>query len=225
MAPHPAPAPRARAPGGGGGAAGRPRRAAVRATPPTSRWGPSSTARPACSRRRWRGSATSRSTSSPPAGPGVDPAAFGPQPDHVLIAPYLPHALLLPRCRPRGLPGRGGDHARRAHARDPPADAAPGRRPVHRRRGLHPGGRRARDAPPDAFDAARRAAPPPPACSPTPRSARRRRRAGRRGPGDAGGAARWWRALVDLPRRAAPPRLARQRSASTSALCRWPRSS
>ena len=31
-------------------------------------------------------------------GPGVDPAAFGPQPDHVLIAPYLPHALLLPRC-------------------------------------------------------------------------------------------------------------------------------
>jgi UDP:flavonoid glycosyltransferase YjiC (YdhE family) len=32
-------------------------------------------------------------------GPGVDPAGFGPQPDHVLIADYLPHALLLPRCR------------------------------------------------------------------------------------------------------------------------------
>ena len=31
-------------------------------------------------------------------GPGIDPAAFGPQPPHVLIAPYLPHALLLPRC-------------------------------------------------------------------------------------------------------------------------------
>jgi UDP:flavonoid glycosyltransferase YjiC (YdhE family) len=33
------------------------------------------------------------------AGPGVDPERFGPQPDHVLIAPYLPHTLLLPRCR------------------------------------------------------------------------------------------------------------------------------
>lgn len=32
-------------------------------------------------------------------GPGVPPARFGPQPAHVLIAPYLPHALLLPRCR------------------------------------------------------------------------------------------------------------------------------
>jgi len=32
-------------------------------------------------------------------GPGVDPARFGPQPDHVLIEPYVPHALLLPRCR------------------------------------------------------------------------------------------------------------------------------
>lgn len=32
-------------------------------------------------------------------GPGVDPARFGPQPAHVLIAPYIPHALLLPRCR------------------------------------------------------------------------------------------------------------------------------
>jgi UDP:flavonoid glycosyltransferase YjiC (YdhE family) len=33
------------------------------------------------------------------AGPGVDPHRFGPQPEHVLIAPYLPHTLLLPRCR------------------------------------------------------------------------------------------------------------------------------
>ena len=32
-------------------------------------------------------------------GPGVNPAGFGAQPDHVLIADYLPHALLLPRCR------------------------------------------------------------------------------------------------------------------------------
>ena len=32
-------------------------------------------------------------------GPGVDPARFGPQPAHVLIETYLPHALLLPRCR------------------------------------------------------------------------------------------------------------------------------
>jgi UDP:flavonoid glycosyltransferase YjiC (YdhE family) len=31
-------------------------------------------------------------------GPGVDPARFGPQPPHVLVAGYLPHALLLPRC-------------------------------------------------------------------------------------------------------------------------------
>jgi UDP:flavonoid glycosyltransferase YjiC (YdhE family) len=31
-------------------------------------------------------------------GPDVDPARFGPQPEHVLLAPYLPHALLLPRC-------------------------------------------------------------------------------------------------------------------------------
>ncbi|MGE3286261.1 MAG: glycosyltransferase [Pseudonocardia sp.] len=31
-------------------------------------------------------------------GPGTDPTAFGPQPPHVLVAPYLPHALLLPRC-------------------------------------------------------------------------------------------------------------------------------
>ena len=31
-------------------------------------------------------------------GPDVDPASFGPQPDNVLVAPYLPHALLLPRC-------------------------------------------------------------------------------------------------------------------------------
>ena len=33
------------------------------------------------------------------AGPGGDPARFGPQPANVLIASYLPHALLLPRCR------------------------------------------------------------------------------------------------------------------------------
>jgi UDP:flavonoid glycosyltransferase YjiC (YdhE family) len=31
-------------------------------------------------------------------GPGVDPASLGPQPPHVLVAPYLPHDLLLPRC-------------------------------------------------------------------------------------------------------------------------------
>jgi UDP:flavonoid glycosyltransferase YjiC (YdhE family)/catechol 2,3-dioxygenase-like lactoylglutathione lyase family enzyme len=31
-------------------------------------------------------------------GPDVDPARFGAQPEHVLIAGYLPHALLLPRC-------------------------------------------------------------------------------------------------------------------------------
>ncbi len=33
------------------------------------------------------------------AGPDVDPAAFGPQPTNVLIVSYVPHALLLPRCR------------------------------------------------------------------------------------------------------------------------------
>jgi len=33
------------------------------------------------------------------AGPGTDPARFGPQPAHVLIEAYLPHALLLPLCR------------------------------------------------------------------------------------------------------------------------------
>lgn len=32
-------------------------------------------------------------------GPQVDPDSFGPQPPHVLLASYLPHALLLPRCR------------------------------------------------------------------------------------------------------------------------------
>lgn len=32
-------------------------------------------------------------------GPGADRARFGPQPAHVLVEPYLPHALLLPRCR------------------------------------------------------------------------------------------------------------------------------
>jgi UDP:flavonoid glycosyltransferase YjiC (YdhE family) len=31
-------------------------------------------------------------------GPDVDPARFGPQPRHVLLAPYLPHSLLLPHC-------------------------------------------------------------------------------------------------------------------------------
>jgi len=31
-------------------------------------------------------------------GPGVDPGELGPQPPHVVVAPYLPHALLLPRC-------------------------------------------------------------------------------------------------------------------------------
>ena len=31
-------------------------------------------------------------------GPAADPARFGPQPAHVHIARYLPHALLLPRC-------------------------------------------------------------------------------------------------------------------------------
>lgn len=31
-------------------------------------------------------------------GPDVDPTGFGRQPAHVLLAPYLPHALLLPRC-------------------------------------------------------------------------------------------------------------------------------
>lgn len=31
-------------------------------------------------------------------GPGTDPARFGPQPPHVYLAPYLPHALLLPHC-------------------------------------------------------------------------------------------------------------------------------
>ena len=33
------------------------------------------------------------------AGPEVDPAGFGPQPTNVLILSYVPHALLLPRCR------------------------------------------------------------------------------------------------------------------------------
>jgi UDP:flavonoid glycosyltransferase YjiC (YdhE family) len=31
-------------------------------------------------------------------GPGTDPASLGPQPDHVLVTPYVSHALLLPRC-------------------------------------------------------------------------------------------------------------------------------
>lgn len=32
-------------------------------------------------------------------GPGGDPARFGPQPPHVVLARYVPHALLLPHCR------------------------------------------------------------------------------------------------------------------------------
>ncbi len=31
-------------------------------------------------------------------GPGTDPSRFGPQPRHVLLDPYIPHTLLLPRC-------------------------------------------------------------------------------------------------------------------------------
>jgi UDP:flavonoid glycosyltransferase YjiC (YdhE family) len=31
-------------------------------------------------------------------GPGADRALFGPQPAHILLEPYLPHTLLLPRC-------------------------------------------------------------------------------------------------------------------------------
>ena len=30
--------------------------------------------------------------------PGTDPSQFGPQPPHMLIEPYIPHTLLLPRC-------------------------------------------------------------------------------------------------------------------------------
>lgn len=32
-------------------------------------------------------------------GPSGDPAHFGPQPDNVVLARYVPHALLLPRCK------------------------------------------------------------------------------------------------------------------------------
>lgn len=32
-------------------------------------------------------------------GPGADPAALGPQPPTVVVEPYIPQALLLPRCR------------------------------------------------------------------------------------------------------------------------------
>lgn len=32
-------------------------------------------------------------------GPAADPARLGPQPPHVLVEPYIPHALLLPHCR------------------------------------------------------------------------------------------------------------------------------
>jgi UDP:flavonoid glycosyltransferase YjiC (YdhE family) len=31
-------------------------------------------------------------------GPGTDPSQFRPQPPHMLIEPYIPHTLLLPRC-------------------------------------------------------------------------------------------------------------------------------
>ncbi|MBD2103167.1 glycosyltransferase [Leptolyngbya sp. FACHB-261] len=31
-------------------------------------------------------------------GPGADPHCLGPQPDHVLVTDFAPHALLLPRC-------------------------------------------------------------------------------------------------------------------------------
>jgi UDP:flavonoid glycosyltransferase YjiC (YdhE family) len=31
-------------------------------------------------------------------GPGTDPSRLGPQPPHVVVAPYLAHSLLLPRC-------------------------------------------------------------------------------------------------------------------------------
>jgi UDP:flavonoid glycosyltransferase YjiC (YdhE family) len=31
-------------------------------------------------------------------GPGTEPSQFGPQPLHMLIEPYIPHTLLLPRC-------------------------------------------------------------------------------------------------------------------------------
>lgn len=31
-------------------------------------------------------------------GPGTDPAAFGPQPPHVVLAPYVPYGRLLPLC-------------------------------------------------------------------------------------------------------------------------------
>ena len=31
-------------------------------------------------------------------GPGTDPRRLGPQPPHVLVADFAPHALLLPRC-------------------------------------------------------------------------------------------------------------------------------
>jgi len=33
------------------------------------------------------------------AGPDADTDAFGPQPAHAVLVPYVPHALLLPRCR------------------------------------------------------------------------------------------------------------------------------
>ena len=31
-------------------------------------------------------------------GPGTDPGRLGPQPPHVLVADFAPHALVLPRC-------------------------------------------------------------------------------------------------------------------------------
>jgi UDP:flavonoid glycosyltransferase YjiC (YdhE family) len=39
-------------------------------------------------------------------GPGTDPARLGPQPPHVLVADFAPHALLLPHCS--GLVTQGG---------------------------------------------------------------------------------------------------------------------
>jgi UDP:flavonoid glycosyltransferase YjiC (YdhE family) len=41
-------------------------------------------------------------------GPDADPAAFGPQPANILLAPYLPHALVLPECRAVVSQGGGG---------------------------------------------------------------------------------------------------------------------
>ncbi len=42
------------------------------------------------------------------AGPGTDPGRFGPQPRHVLVADFAPHALLLPRCTALATQGGAG---------------------------------------------------------------------------------------------------------------------